>query len=202
MLRCFKIMAVTLLLAGSAQAMEIGKPAPDFSATDALSGKPVTLSGLHGKTVVLEWNNFGCPFVQKHYRTGNMQAQQKAAIADGVVWITVNSSGEGKQGYLKDGAEVKAALAEHKAAPSHYLLDHDGTIGRAYEAKSTPTMVVIDAQGMLAYEGAIDDTPTPNDADLAHATQYVPAALAALKAGKPIAVAQTRAYGCGVKYNY
>ncbi|PZP85752.1 MAG: thioredoxin family protein [Azospirillum brasilense] len=189
-------------MAAPAPTAKVGEAAPNFKTIDAISGKEFELEKLKGKPVVLEWNNFGCPFVKKHYGSGNMQAVQKAAEADGAAWVSINSSAEGKEGFLKDAEAVKAALTEHKASPTAYLLDHDGQIGRAYGATATPHMFVIDKDGVLAYAGAIDDKPTPNPDDVKTATNYVTTALAALKAGKKHEPAQTKAYGCGVKYAF
>lgn len=183
-----------------AAAPTIGQPAPAFAATDALSGKEVTLAGLKGKTVVLEWNNFQCPFVRKFYDSGAMQDLQGKARKDGVVWITVNSSAPGKEGHFANAEAAKAAIVERKAQPSHYLLDPVGTIGKVYDASATPHMFVIDANGALVYAGAIDDKPSVDAADLAIAKNYVTAALADLKAGKPVATSSTQSYGCSVKY--
>jgi peroxiredoxin len=193
-------LTTTALFAFSVQAAEVGKPAPDFKATDVITGKEVTLASLKGKPAVLEWNNFDCPFVKKFYSVGAMQALQAKVKKGGVTWVTVNSSAEGKEGYLADAATAKTALAERKAVPSHYLLDHDGSIGKAYGAKTTPHMFVIDKEGTLAYAGAIDDKKTTDSADIANAKNYVTAALADIKAGKPVAESATRAYGCSVKY--
>lgn len=179
-------------------AVEIGKPAPDFSATDS-QGKTQTLSQYKGKTVVLEWNNPGCPFVQKHYSSGNLPKQQAEAAADGVVWLTINSGAAGKQGHL-DAKGAQAFLAQYRAAPSAYLFDGDGEIGHAYGAKTTPHLYVVDATGVLRYMGGIDSIPSADKEDLAKATQYVPQALAELKAGKPVSVPTSEPYGCSVKY--
>ena len=191
--------AASLMLPVSAFAEpKIGEPAPAFAVKDA-AGKDVSLDGLAGKIVVLEWNNFGCPFVQKHYGAGNMQAVQKAATADGVVWLSVFSSAEGKEGHMT----AEAALAEMKkqgAAASHVIIDADGTLGKLYGAKTTPHMFVIDTKGNVAYMGAIDDKPSADAADIKGAKNYVTEALAALKAGKPVVDANTKPYGCGVKY--
>ena len=198
-----RLLAVTVsafLISFAAQASEVGKPAPDFKATDVLSGKEVTLGSLKGKPVVLEWNNFDCPFVKKFYEPGAMKSLQAKVKKQGVTWLTVNSSAAGKEGHLADAAAAKAAIAERKAVPSFYLLDHDGTIGKAYGAKTTPHMFVIDKDGVLAYAGAIDDKKTTDSADIANAKNYVLNALADLKAGKPVAEASTRSYGCSVKY--
>lgn len=193
-------LATSLIATAALAAVTVGQPAPAFTGTDVLSGKTITSSELKGKIVVLEWNNFGCPFVHKYYDGGAMQKLQADATKQGVVWVSINSSAEGKEGFLKDATEAKTALAEHKAVPSHYLLDHDGTIGHAYGAKTTPHMFVIDQDGKLAYQGAIDSKPTPDPADIATATPYVSDAIAALKAGKTIANATTKPYGCFVKY--
>lgn len=175
-----------------------GKPAPDFTATDS-NGRTHKLSDLKGKTVVLEWTNDGCPYVRKHYGSGNMQALQREAAEGGIVWLTVISSAKGEQGYV-DGAGANRLTADRKAAPAAVLLDPAGTIGRAYGAKSTPHMYVIDKAGRLVYNGAIDDKPTSNTADIKGARNYVKEALAAVAEGKPVAIASTRAYGCTVKY--
>lgn len=181
-------------------APEVGKPAPDFFGNDALTGKIVSLGALKGKTVVLEWNNDGCPFVVKHYASGNMQQLQADAAKDGVVWITVNSAAKDKQGFLASKEAVEAQLKKNKSAPTHYILDSKGMIGKTYDAKVTPHMFVVDAKGTLVYAGGIDSIATPNADDIAKATPYLKNALAAVKAGKPVAEAQTKPYGCGVKY--
>ncbi len=187
------------LLAVSAQAAPgIGKPAPDFTGTDA-AGFVVTLSDFQGKIVVLEWSNPGCPFVHKHYDSGNMQALQSYATSKGLVWLTINSSAPGKQGHM-DAALAKDYIAKNKVAATHYILDPEGKIGRLYEAKTTPHMFVIDANGTLAYMGAIDDKPTPDPASVEGAKNYVRAAIDDLLAGKPVATASTQSYGCSVKY--
>lgn len=183
-------------VAGKASA-EIGKPAPAFSAAD-LSGSQRTLAEHAGKIVVLEWNNPDCPFVKKHY-AGNMQALQKELTGKGAVWVSVNSGAPGKQGHL-DATTAKAMISEKGAAPSAYLFDADGKIGRAYGAKTTPHMYVIDAKGMLVYAGAIDDKSTSNPDDVKGATNYVRQAVEELLAGKPVSVASTQPYGCSVKY--
>ncbi len=176
----------------------VGEPAPAFIAPD-ISGKTVRLGDYAGKTVVLEWTNDGCPFVGKHYDSGNMQALQQKYTAAGVVWLTIASSAPGEQGYVTP-AEAKADLARWRAAPTDFLLDPDGTVGRLYDARATPQMVVIDRTGRLVYMGAIDDTPSTRLADVKTAHNYVAAALDAVAAGQPVAVASTRAYGCSIKY--
>ncbi|QJU59438.1 redoxin domain-containing protein [Sphingomonas sp. AP4-R1] len=176
----------------------IGALAPDFTLADA-AGKPVTLAAFKGKTVVLEWNNPGCPFVQKHYGSGNMQKTQRAAGAQGVVWLTINSGAPGKQGHM-NGTEAAAFVKAQKASPNAYLLDPEGKVGHLYAAKTTPHMYVIDPAGRLAYQGGIDDKPTANPADIASARNMVLAALGDMKAGRKVAVTESRAYGCTVKY--
>ena len=177
----------------------IGKPAPNFKLSDA-NGKPVSLTDYRGKTVVLEWNNPECPFVQKHYGSGNMQKTQAAAVKDGAVWLSINSSAPGNQGHM-NGAGAKAFVARSGAKPSAYLLDPNGVAGRAYEAKTTPHMYIVNKTGALVYAGGIDDKPTSNPADVKGARNHVLAALAEIKAGKPVSVKTSRPYGCSVKYS-
>lgn len=191
----------TFLFTASAEAApSIGAPAPDFTAIDSLSGKQVALHDLKGKLVVLEWNNFECPFIKKFYSVGAMQALQKNTREGGVIWISINSSGVGKEGYIPTVAEAKTAIGAHHANPSYFLLDHDGKLGHLYDAKATPTMFVIDKEGVLAYGGAIDNKPSADPSDIAGAHNYVSAALAALEDGKPVKVTSTKAYGCFVHY--
>lgn len=175
-----------------------GKPAPDFSLQDS-KGKKHALSDYKGKLVVLEWVNYGCPFVKKHYESRNMQRLQKNYTGKGVIWLSVNSSANGKQGSMTPD-EVNKALKEKGAAPTAYLFDADGTVGRAYGAKTTPHMFVIDQEGVLVYSGAIDDKVSTEISDVAGAKNYVAAALDEALAGKPISVASTKSYGCSVKY--
>lgn len=191
--------AVALAPAAAVSAAPVvGQPAPAFSAVDA-NGKTRSLSEFKGKTVVLEWTNSGCPYVRKHYDSGNMQALQKAATQDGVVWLTVISSAPGAQGYVA-GADAKAWKTKEKAAFTALLLDPKGAVGRAYDAKTTPHMYVVDKAGKLAYMGGIDDKPSSDPASLDGAKNYVAAALSDVKAGRPVAQAATRPYGCSVKY--
>ncbi|MES2444257.1 MAG: redoxin domain-containing protein [Pseudomonadota bacterium] len=175
----------------------IGAPATNFSARDA-HGNVVWLSQFKGKAVVLEWNNPGCPFVKKHY-SGNMQKTQAAAAAQGVVWLTINSGAEGQQGHMT-GAQAQAFVAGAKAKPTAYLLDPLGMVGKAYGARTTPHLYIVDGAGKLVYRGGIDDKPTADTADIATARNHVLAALAEMRAGKPVSVAETRPYGCSVKY--
>jgi peroxiredoxin len=174
-----------------------GQPAPSFIATD-LAGKPVNLSDYKGKTVVLEWHNFGCPFVQKHYRSGNMQALQARYAAD-VVWLAVNSTNKDASDYTEP-RKLEAQLKEFKATPGRYLMDEPGTVGMAYGAKTTPHMYIIDPSGKVVYNGAIDDKRSTRVEDVKIAKNYVAAALDEMKAGKPITTASTTPYGCAVKY--
>ncbi|AQR76022.1 redoxin domain-containing protein [Sphingomonas sp. LM7] len=176
----------------------IGAVAPHFRAFD-MAGKIVNLSDYRGKTVVLEWNNPGCPFVKKHYESGNMQKTQAAAVAQGAVWLTINSGAAGKQGHMS-GPEAQKFVAGQSARPSAYLLDPQGLIGKGYGAKTTPQIYIIDAKGRLTYNGAIDDKPTANKADIAGARNHVLAALGEMRAGKPVSVPESRPYGCSVKY--
>ncbi|PKL42212.1 MAG: thioredoxin family protein [Candidatus Riflebacteria bacterium HGW-Riflebacteria-1] len=176
----------------------LGEAAPNFTLND-LDGKPVELASFKDKYVVLEWTNYDCPFVKKHYSSGNMQALQDKAIADGVVWLTINSSAAGKQGNFTP-EKWKELAAERKSAPTAILLDGDGKIGQLYVAKTTPEMFVIDPNGALIYMGAIDDKPTANIEDVKTAINYVQSALDEAKAGKPVSVPISKPYGCSVKY--
>ena len=190
--------AAFVLVAPAIAAPQIGSPVPNFRLKDA-NGNMVELGQYKGKVIVLEWNNPGCPFVKKHYGSGNMQKTQAAAKRAGAVWLTINSSAAGKQGHM-DGAGAKAFVAAQKAQPTAYLLDHAGAVGKGYGAATTPHMYVIDKAGKLVYAGGIDDKPTPNPADVNGARNHVLAALAELKAGKAVSVATSRPYGCNVKY--
>ncbi len=195
--------AATLLiaaaLASAAAAMpEIGAPAPAFTATDS-RGEKHSLGDFRGKTVILEWTNHDCPYVRKHYETGNMQALQKEATGKGIVWLSVISSAPGAQGHV--GPERADELTETRdAAPTAVLLDPEGEIGKAYDARTTPHMYVIDPEGTLVYMGAIDDRPTARHSDVEGARNYVREALSALAEGETLSQPVTRAYGCSVKY--
>jgi len=179
-------------------APKVGEPAPGFSLTD-LSGQTHSLADYKGKYVVLEWNNPDCPFVKKHYESGNMQKLQEEARAKGAVWLTINSSAPGKQGaYAPD--KLAQLTKEKHAEPTAYLLDGDGKVGREYEAKTTPHMFVVNPEGKLIYEGGIDDKPTPSQGDIPGANNYVRAALTESMAGKPVTTPTSRPYGCSVKY--
>jgi peroxiredoxin len=180
-------------------AIEIGQMAPEIEAVD-VNGEAFKLSDHKGKTVVLEWTNHQCPFVVKHYSTGNMQAAQKEALAmDGVEWVSIVSSADGKQGHVS-AEEAKAILSEAGAVPTAKILDISGAIGKAYGALTTPHMFVIDAEGTLVYAGAIDDNSSPNPKTVEGATNYVLAALSDVKAGNAVVIPQTQPYGCSVKY--
>jgi cytochrome oxidase Cu insertion factor (SCO1/SenC/PrrC family) len=196
MLSAFAVVA--LMSAPASAAPVVGQPAPNFKLND-VNGRVVSLSDFKGKTVVLEWNNPDCPFVKKHYGSGNMQKTQAAAKKDGVVWLSINSSAEGKQGHM-DGAKAKGVIAAVKAQPTAYLLDPNGVVGKGYDAKTTPHMYIVNKAGTLVYAGGIDDKPTPNPADIDGARNHVLAALAEMKAGKPVSVSTSRPYGCNVKY--
>jgi peroxiredoxin len=176
----------------------VGSAAPDFTLTD-LDGHPVSLSSFKGKTVVLEWFNPGCPFVRKAHTVGSLKETPGRALAQGVVWLAVNSGAPGKQGA---GADANRKIAAEFGMKYPVLLDEAGTVGRAYGATNTPNMFVIDPQGTLVYRGAIDNSPdgemqSPTDGKLVN---YVEEALGALKAHAPVKVPETKAYGCGVKY--
>jgi peroxiredoxin len=195
------VMAVVLLMAAAPlliAAARIGAPAPDFTGTTSM-GKTIHLSDFHGKFVVLEWHNNGCPYVRKHYNSGNMQNLQKQWTAKGIVWLTIISSAPGKQGYVTAGEENEY-LTKMNAAPTAAILDPDGTIGHMYDAKTSPHMFVINPQGVLIYDGAIDDKPTTDLGDVQGATNYVSLALEAAMGGKPVVMQTSRPYGCSVKY--
>jgi peroxiredoxin len=184
--------------AAPAATAEIGKAAPDFTLT-GIDGKAYKLSDFKGKYVVLEWNNLDCPFVKKHYGSGNMQALQKKYTEKGVVWLTICSSAEGKQGYYEPAA-LQEKTKEQKLSSTAYLRDADGTVGRTYGAKTTPHMFIVNPEGMLIYAGAIDDKPSPDPNDIAKASNYVAACLDESMSGKAVATSSTTSYGCSVKY--
>ena len=191
--------AILLLAVGPSQAqMKVGTPAPAFSAVDS-DGKTVNLNDYRGKTVVLEWTNDGCPYVRKHYGSGNMQALQKKWTDQGIVWLSIISSPPGEQGFA-DASRANSLTAERKAMPTSVLLDPRQQVARAYGATATPHMYIIKPDGVLAYAGAIDDKPTARTSDIKDAKNFVDEALAELKAGKPVSNPATRAYGCVVKY--
>ena len=183
---------------GVSAQVHVDAPAPAFTATDS-HGQAQALNQYRGKYVVLEWHNQGCPYTRKHYVSGNMQNLQKEWTAKGVVWFTVISSAPGQQGYVT-AAQENAYVDKMHAAPTAVLLDPEGKVGRLYDAKTTPQMVVIDPAGKVIYDGAIDNKPTPDVEDIRGADNYVSDALSAAMAGKPIATPFTRPYGCSVKY--
>jgi peroxiredoxin len=176
----------------------VGEPAPDFSSADA-AGATRSLAEFKGRYVVLEWFNPECPFVRKHYGSGNLQGLQAAAAERGVVWLTVASSAPGKQGHLTP-EQAGAAIQELGAKQEALLLDPDGTVGRRYGAKTTPHLFLISPEGRLLYAGAIDDRPSVDPDDIPGATNYLQQALDEALAGEPVSVPQTKPYGCSVKY--
>jgi peroxiredoxin len=180
-------------------AVEVGKPAPEFTVTGS-DGKTHSLAEYKGKYVVLEWLNHGCPYVKKHYETKNMQALQKEMADKGVVWLSVISSAPGQQGYA-DAATANEQAKASDAHPAAILLDEKGTVGHAYEAKTTPHMFVIGPDGTLIYKGAIDDQPTFDKETIAGAKNYVRQAVSEATSGKPVSEPVTTAYGCSVKYS-
>jgi peroxiredoxin len=192
------LVMMIMIIAPASAAPEIGKPAPEITATDT-NGNEFKLSDHKGKIVVLEWTNHECPFVIKHYGSGNMQATQKKASELGVEWVSIISSAEGKQGYVT-AEEANKIASDAGATLSAKILDPSGEIGKAYDAKTTPHMFVIDTEGNLAYAGAIDDNASPNPATIEGAKNYVLAAIDNLQAGKTVETAQSAPYGCGVKY--
>jgi len=195
------MLSMALMVAASAAFAEVnnGEPAPEFTLTDT-KGTSHNLSDFRGKYVVLEWVNHGCPFVVKFYSVGKMQEFQQAATAGGdVVWLSICSSAEGKQGHMSND-EWNTKIEETGTAASAVLIDADGAVGKLYGAKVTPHMYVIDPEGTLIYQGAIDSVRSTDSADIDRAENYVMAALAQHKAGEEIVNAQTTAYGCGVKY--
>ena len=176
----------------------VGSPAPALTLTDT-KGKQHNLADYKGKYVVLEWVNFGCPFVKKHYESGNMQSTQKKAVDKGVVWLSVCSSAEGKQGHM-DAADWNEQIADRKLSSTAVLIDESGTVGKTYGAKTTPHMYIVNPNGVLIYKGAIDDKPSTNKDDIPSARNHVLAALDESMAGKPVSTASTTPYGCSVKY--
>ena len=176
----------------------IGAPAPAFSATDS-NGRKVSLADLKGKTVVMEWTNDECPFVRKHYGSQSMQALQRKWTAQDVVWLSVVSSAPGEQGFV-DGTKANKLTVDRGAAPTAVLLDPQGDLGRLYKAQTTPHMYVIKGDGTLAYMGGIDDKASTKAEDLKGAKNFVDAALTDISAGRPVAVATSRPYGCTVKF--
>jgi len=190
-----------LVSAGALSAFAVPQPgdiAPNFALPD-IAGQKYSLDQFKGKYVVLEWNNPECPFVHKHYDSGNMPNLQQEERAKGVVWLTINSANTNKQGD-EPPAQIEKFLHTTHADPTAYLRDQDGSVGRLYGAKTTPDMYIINPGGKLIYDGAIDNKPTPDPADIPGATNYVRAALDESMSGKPVAVTTSRPYGCSIKY--
>ncbi len=185
---------------GLAATAEVGKAAPDFSLTD-ITGAKHSLSEFNGKIVVLEWVNPECPFVIKHYdKSGNLPKTQQAAVQDGVVWLQINSGHPGAQGDY-DPAKVADWQKRNGTAATAYFRDHEGRVGKLYDARTTPHLYVIDGRGILVYAGGIDDIRSSKAADISKATNYVNAALTDLKAGQPVRIKSSQPYGCSVKYS-
>jgi glutathione peroxidase-family protein len=181
-----------------AQSAKINEAAPDFKLEDS-SGQEHALSAYKGKYIVLEWNNFGCPFVRKHYDSGNMQKLQKTYREKGVIWLTICSSAKGKQGFF-EGTELKNRIKQEGVTADAYLLDRTGNVGKMYGAKTTPHMFIVNPEGKLIYGGAIDDKASTDREDIAGATNYVQVVLNAAMAGNPLPLQVTTPYGCSVKY--
>src|SRR5882757_5170001 len=198
--RSLMLGSIPLVLAPAAAfaSADLGAIAPAFSATDS-NGKNWSLAELKGKIVVIETTNHDCPYVSKHYRSGNMQAQQREAAAKGVVWLTVAASAPGEEGFV-NASQANELTKSRNAAPTAVLLDPQSKIARAYGATVTPHMYVIDATGVLVYKGGIDSIPSADTDDIAKAKQYVRVALSEVLGGKQVAEASTRPYGCSLKY--
>lgn len=192
------LLVISLSMALAATAQTVGQPAPPLQARDT-RGQTVNLADFKGKTVVLEWVNPGCPFVKKHYGSGNMQGTQKVAVAEGVVWLSISSTHPGSHDY-KPAADLAAWAQQQGAHPSAVLMDDDGTVGRAWGAKTTPHLYIVNGAGTLVYAGAIDSKPSPNPADVAGATNYVKQALVEMKKGQPLSQPSSKPYGCSIKY--
>jgi peroxiredoxin len=193
------ILAVFAAAVAQLAATDTGTSAPAFSGLKDINGKTHNLADYKGKTVVLEWVNYDCPFVKKHYGSNNMQGLQKKYTAQGIVWLSVNSSAPGKEGNYSV-ADWKKKATERKVAANAILLDPDGKVGQAYGAKTTPHMYIIDGAGVLQYQGAIDSTPSKDASDIKTSQNYVSSALDELAAGKAVSTKETKAYGCSVKY--
>ena len=204
MLRLIALAILVLAVVGmgrvAAATPSVGKSAPGFELADS-NGKRHALADYRGSYVVLEWTNHECPFVRKHYGSGNMQKLQKDATADGVVWLSIISSAPGRQGHVSPD-EANALTRSRDASPSAVLMDPEGTVGQLYGARTTPHMYIVDPAGTLVYMGGIDDKPSTRQSDVTIAKNYVRVALAEAKAGKSISQAVTRPYGCSVKYAY
>lgn len=193
------LIAATVAGAHAVTPYKVGDAVPANLSFTGSDGKTHTMGEYRGHPLVLEWTNYGCPFTQKHYFSGNMQKLQKTYTAKGVAWVSVISSAPGKQGYLTQ-AGAPAAVKRMGFAGTAVALDPHGTLGLAFGAQTTPDMVIINGEGKLAYRGAIDSIPSFSQDDIAKADNYVADALNALLAGKPVAVPQTEPYGCSIKY--
>jgi len=198
MLRLAALFLAAFVAVATQAASAVGEGAPDFTLKDA-EGKTVKLSDFRGKHVVLEWTNPGCPYVRKHYDSGNMPATQKEAVGKGVVWLSINSTEKSSWEYMEP-TKLVAWQKERKAQPSAVLVDEEGTAGKAYGARTTPHMYIVDPQGRLIYAGGIDSIPSSNPDDIKKAVNYVRQGLNEALAGKPISAANTRPYGCSIKY--
>ena len=196
--RALLLLAASALLPVAQAAPSVGQPAPDFALKDA-TGKTVRLSDFRGKFVVLEWTNPGCPYVRKHYNSGNMAGTQQDAAAKGAVWLSINSTEKDSSDYL-DPTRLVAWQKERKVQPTATLMDEDGVAGKAYGARTTPHMYIVDPQGKLVYAGGIDSIASSSASDIPKAVNYVKQAIAEVSAGKPITTATTRPYGCSIKY--
>lgn len=194
----FLMLCLIIILSWNVHAAKVGEKAPEFQVKDQ-KGVEHKLSDYKGKFVVLEWLNEECPFVKKHYGSGNMQKLQKEYTGKNVVWLSVISSAKGKQGYLT-GEEVTAKMTKDHMSSTAVLIDASGVMGKAYGAKTTPHMFIINPEGTLAYNGAIDNNDSSNAKDIPTATNYIAEALNSVLKGEKIQVAQTKPYGCGVKY--
>ena len=192
------VLAVFGLSVTSVAAVQVDQPAPDFTLNSA-AGSTVSLSDYQGQTVVLEWTNHDCPYVQKHYDSDNMQSLQRKYAAKDVVWLSIISSAPGKQGYV-DAETANQLTSSRNASPAHVLFDPEGTVGRQYGARTTPHMYLIDKEGTLRYAGGIDSIKSANPADIAKATNYVDEGLTSLLGGQAIAKKTSSPYGCSVKY--
>ena len=199
MLRRTLLAAAVAVFTMSAQsAPAVGQAAPDFTLTD-VNGKTVKLSDFRGKHVVLEWTNPGCPYVRKHYNSGNMPATQKEAVDKGVVWLSINSTNKASSDYM-EAANLVAWQKERKSQPTALLLDEEGATGQAYGARTTPHMYIVNPQGQLIYAGGIDSIASSNPEDIKKAVNYVRQGLNEALAGKPLTAAVTRPYGCSIHY--
>jgi len=189
---------VVTILAHAEDPAKVDSPAPEFTLTDAM-GKAHSLADYRGKFVILEWVNFDCPFVHKHYGSGAMQELQRTMIHKGIIWLSICSSAPGNQGYFS-GEELLERIKEEHASPTAYLLDPDGTVGRRFGAKTTPHMFIVNPEGKLIYAGGIDNIASTDKDDIGKATNYVQEVMDAALNGDPAPVKTTRSYGCSIKY--